>query len=161
MSAYIISHRNFDFILSYLQDKRCSSLYLYLGDGETKSVCFDHFHQNYDKAECERVMQILADQNVESFNARYPKHAEETEKYTFKSLCTERVLGEKNKAKLAEGKEAVFKCKTTMALGILDCYEYQCDVLPSYEDSIAAGIVTQIRAFAISNLPGISDCWGV
>lgn len=161
MSCYIMNNENFDFIISFLQDKRCTSLAAELTeDGVVEYVCFDRHNKNYSLAKCEELMQVLIDQNVESFNARYPKHAEKPITYTYSHLSVEDVISKKN-AELLAKKEEPMLSPATLLLGILSCYDYQASEVVSYETSRARYIVENIRLYAISQLPGWFHCWGI
>lgn len=127
-NAAIISPKHIDFILSYANE------------------CGLHFHQ-LDHGRIDRKFNANVDEdlsvmghhltavNVAAYNYAY-REENPGIKYTYRCY----------RLTTADTEVQVLKA--------LDCYEYMTDALPQYEGTFACQIIRNIRAHAISQLPG-------
>lgn len=137
MSAFILTDKNYDYILTTLNRGRY---------GHRLSAYIGNEHVDFsDVKSLEKLGTILKEQNYRSVNARYNEQTE-CEPYSFSSINTD-----------------IPKVSNAMAsLKILDCYEYQSCETDDYTSTMAHEIVATFRKLLISKLNGYDDApWGL
>ena len=138
MSAFVVSHKHINAILSYANSQRFAPC-----------VYWDASKLNLsDKADLQKAAEILLAENIRSVNHRYPDTIANPQ--NMPSVISE------------IGKPIVFSFEhrrrsPVEIIKACNCYDYQAGESDDYCQTYAARIIDAIRGVAISNLPGYDD----
>lgn len=141
MSAFVLSNKNYDFVLSALID-RMRGDYIYVND-EHLQLKAGNQRSGFEK-NLTLVGNLLRNANIASVDYRYREKSSKYDEYTFKYT------------------HYSLKDKIITALKILDCYDYQSCEIPDYDKTEACRVVNIIRKTLIASLPEYDSApWGL
>jgi len=144
MSAFIVSHKHINTILTYANGQRFSPK-VRLTDGTLLS--FDQL------GDLQHAAEILIGENVASINARYPDTIGNMQ-------AAPGLTAEMDQPIIFTFERKAYKA--VEMISICSCYNYQACETADYDSSDAHKIVNAIRECAISNLPGMQDApWSI
>ena len=133
MSAYVVSDRHINTLVQALAHDPYRSD-LTLPSGITLNV-------SQSPEDRQTVAQILLDENVRSFNSRYPSHASAPARIRYQSQPP---------------------VDAVTILKACECYDYQASETEDYKDTDAAHLIAHLRIQTIRTLPGYNEApWGL
>jgi hypothetical protein len=141
MSAHILSEKHINLLVNaaFFTGHNCGKFSIYY-EGKTHQ-----FNQNHNELNCEKLGQILVDQNYRSVNERY-NETNKSPRFVFKF----------NPLPMVALKNIVQIFKAC------DCYDYQACETDDYYDTKARSIIDEIRDHLISQLPGYDEAeWSI